>query len=85
MVIDNVDRKCQPDNKDSQAYDVSSFFSPADHGSLLIITRLPSLTEVATLTTEVRRLTLEQALELLCSRSGLVRSSRGATYLVTSP
>ena len=85
MIIDNIDRECQPDNKDSQAYDVSSFFPPADHGSLLITTRLPSLTEVGTSTTEVGRLTLEQALELLCSRSGLVRSSRGAIYLVTSP
>ena len=85
MVIDNVDRKHQPDNKDPQAYDVSSFFPPTDHGSLLITTRLPSLTEVGTSTTEVGRLTLEQALELLCSRSGLVRSSRGAIYLFTSP
>ncbi len=84
MVIDNVDRKCQPDNKDPQAYDVSSFFPPADYGSLLITTRLSSLGEVG-ISTEVGRLTLEQALELLCSRSGLVRSSRGATYLVTSP
>ena len=85
MVIDNVDRECQPDNKDPQAYDVSSFFPPADHhGSLLITTRLPSLSEVGT-STEVGRLTLEQALELLCSRSGLVRSSRGTIYLVMSP
>lgn len=84
MVIDNVDRKYQPDNKDPQAYDVLSFFPPTDHGSLLITTRLPSLTEVGT-STELGRLTLEQALELLCSRSGLVRSSRGAIYLFTSP
>ncbi|KAL9063214.1 MAG: hypothetical protein Q9161_009590 [Pseudevernia consocians] len=84
MVIDNVDRKCQPDNEDPQAYDVSSFFPLADHGSLLVTTRLPSLTEVGT-STEVGRLDLEQALELLCSRSGLLPSSKGTTYLFMSP
>lgn len=57
--------------EDPQAYDLSSFFLPADHGSLLINTRIPSLTEVGTSTTELGRLDLEQALELLCSRSGL--------------
>lgn len=84
MVIDNVDRECQPDNEDPQAYDVSSFFPLADHGSLLVTTRLPSLTEVGT-STEVGRLDLEQALELLYSRSGLLPSSNGTTYLFMSP
>ena len=41
MVIDNVDREYQSNNKDPQAYDVLSFFPPADYGSLLITTRLP--------------------------------------------
>lgn len=82
VVIDNVDREYQPDNKDPQAYDVSSFFPFADHGSLLITTRLPSLREVGT-STEVGRLTLEQALELLCSRSGLLRSSKDLKKLAT--
>ena len=83
MVIDNVDRECQPDNKDPQAYDLSSFFPPADHGSLLITTRLASLTEVGT-STEVGRLDLEQALTLLRSRSGLLPSSKGTKFLFTS-
>ena len=83
MVIDNVDRECQPDNKDPQAYDVLSFFPPANHGSLLITTRLPSLREFGT-STEMGSLALEQALELLYSRSGLVRSSKGTIYLYTS-
>lgn len=76
MIIDNVDRECQPDNGDPQAYDVSSFFPLADHGSLLVTTRLSSLTEVGT-STKVKRLDLEQALKLLCSRSGLLPSSEG--------
>ena len=85
MIIDNVDRKYQSDNKDSQTYEVSSFFPPTDHGSLLIIIRLPFSIEVGTSTTKVGKLTLEQALEFFCSRSGLVRSSRGAIYLFTIP
>ena len=83
MVIDNVDRECQPDNKDPQAYAVSSFFPPADHGCLLITTRLPSLTELGT-STYVGRLDLEQALKLLCSRSGLLPSSKGTQFLFMS-
>lgn len=83
MVIDNVDRECQPDNKDPQAYHMSSFFPPADHGSLLITTRLHSLTEVGT-STKVGRLDLEQALKLLCSHSGLIPSSKGTKLLFTS-
>ncbi len=62
---------------------MSSFFPLADYGSLLIITRLSSLREIAT-STEVGRLNLEQALELLCTRSDLKRSSKGITYLITS-
>ena len=80
VVIDNVDRECQSDDKDPQAYDVSSFFPTADHGSLLITTRLPSLGELG-LSTRVGMLTLDQSLELLYSCSGLVQSSKGTTYL----
>lgn len=78
VVIDNVDRECQSDDEDPQAYDVSSFFPNADHGSLLITTRLPSLGELG-LSTRVGMLTLDQSLELLYSCSGLVQSSKGTT------
>ena len=51
----------------SLAKDVLSFFPPADRDSLIITTRLGEFRT----STEVGRLDLDQALELLCSRSGL--------------
>jgi len=42
LVFDNVDRDFH-DNDDQQAYNVQSYFPPADHGSILITSRLASL------------------------------------------
>ncbi|KAL9024121.1 MAG: hypothetical protein Q9196_006743 [Gyalolechia fulgens] len=80
MVFDNVDRDVQNDD-DGQAYSVTSFLPAADHGSILITTRLPSLGEMGK-STEVTSLGLDQALELLSNRSGLHRSSSGKTRLL---
>lgn len=76
IVIDNVDREYGPNIDDAQAYDVLSFLPPADHGYVLITSRLLSLGEVGK-STEILRLDLEQALELLSDRSGLPRSTEG--------
>jgi len=81
MIFDNVDRDVQSD-KDIQAYDVLSFVPPADHGSVLITTRLPSLGEIGT-STEITRLKLSQALELLSNRSGLHPSSSGTISILS--
>ncbi|KAK4969787.1 hypothetical protein LTR66_011682 [Elasticomyces elasticus] len=43
LVIDNVDRDHLSKDKDPQAYDVKEFFPLADHGSILITSRLASL------------------------------------------
>ena len=75
MIFDNVDRDVQSD-QDIQAYNVMSFVPPADHGAVLITTRLLSLGELGT-STEITRLELSQALELLSNRSGLHPSSSG--------
>jgi len=75
MIFDNVDRDIQSDD-DIQAYDVTSFVPPADHGSILITTRLPSLGEIGK-STEITRLQPDQAVELLSNRSGLHPSSSG--------
>jgi len=45
MIFDNVDQDIQFDD-DIQAYDVTSFVPPVDHGSILITIRLPSLGEI---------------------------------------
>jgi hypothetical protein len=43
VVIDNVDREWQPNADDPQAYNYREFLPQADHGSVLITTRLSSL------------------------------------------
>ena len=76
MIFDNVDRDIRSGEEDPLAFEVTSFLPPADHGSVLITTRLPSLGEMGQ-STEVGSLKLNQALELLSHRSGLHRSSHG--------
>jgi NB-ARC domain len=80
MIFDNVDRDVGSDDEDAQAYDVTSFLPAADHGSVLITTRLSSLGEIGK-STEVTRLRPDQALELLSNRSGLHPSSNGTISL----
>ncbi|RYO26148.1 hypothetical protein AA0113_g12537, partial [Alternaria arborescens] len=64
LIIDNVDRDHQ-DRDDSQAYDVKAYFPDADHGSILITSRLASLqrlgsgVKVGTVATEQARAILE--------------------------
>jgi tetratricopeptide (TPR) repeat protein len=43
LIIDNVDRDYNPRGGDPDAYDVKRYFSGADHGSVLITTRLARL------------------------------------------
>lgn len=75
-IFDNVDRDYPSRNGDHQAYDIMSFLPTADHGSILITTRLASLGEVG-VSKKVQRLNLGQALELLSDRSGLPSSTQG--------
>ncbi|KAK5689955.1 hypothetical protein LTR17_026104 [Elasticomyces elasticus] len=43
LVFDNVDREWQARPRDLQAYDLAEFSPPADHGSILVTTRLSRL------------------------------------------
>jgi hypothetical protein len=43
LIFDNVDREYSSNGKDPNAYNVRSYFSGADHGSILITTRLARL------------------------------------------
>ncbi|KAF2189339.1 TPR-like protein [Zopfia rhizophila CBS 207.26] len=43
LIFDNVDREYNPYGADPDAYDVKRYFSGADHGSVLITTRLARL------------------------------------------
>ena len=76
MILDNVDRDVTADEGDAQAYDVTSFLPPADHGSILVTSPLPALGEIGP-STEVGRLSSKQALELLSDCSGLQLSDTG--------
>ena len=46
VVFDNVDRDYSPHTSDPLAYDVRQYFSGADHGSVLITTRLARLEQL---------------------------------------
>jgi hypothetical protein len=46
IIFDNVDRESQGDNADPDAYDVTGYLPSADHGSVLITTRLANLEQL---------------------------------------
>jgi hypothetical protein len=46
LIFDNVDRAYSSQGGDPQAYDVEQYFSGADHGSVLITTRLSRLEQL---------------------------------------
>ena len=46
LIFDNVDRERNPKELDEQAYDVSEMLPDADHGSVLITSRLGSATRL---------------------------------------
>jgi hypothetical protein len=46
LIFDNVDRDHSSDGDDPDAYDVRKYFSGADHGSIMITTRLAKLEEL---------------------------------------
>jgi hypothetical protein len=69
LIFDNVDRDLSLDPGDEDAYDVRNYFPGADHGSILITTRLAGLYQMGT-TEELGRVDDVQALEILQNRLG---------------
>ncbi len=78
VVFDNVDRDYRAEAEDSLAYDIKSFLPAADHGSILITTRLPHLGELRS-ETKVSRVDSQQALRILTNNSLLPQSTPGST------
>jgi hypothetical protein len=70
IIFDNVDQYSAIDGGTRGAYDISEFFPTADHGSILITSRLQRLTELGT-SFPVQRLEPEDAIQLLLQSSGL--------------
>ena len=64
VVFDNVDRDYSPHTADPLAYDVRQYFSGADHGSVLITTRLARLEQLGG-SQQVNKVDRAQAQEIL--------------------
>lgn len=72
VIFDNVDQDYEASQgaETSDTYDLTSYFPRADHGSILVTTRLPSLGDMGK-STEVTRLSQEQAITILSNNSRL--------------
>jgi hypothetical protein len=70
LIIDNVDRD-HHDRGDAQAYNVQTYFPHADHGSILITSRLASLQRLGS-GVKVGTLSAEQARAILENNAGRV-------------
>lgn len=46
LIFDNVDREYSPRNADPDTYDIKRYLSSADHGAVLITTRLAKLEQI---------------------------------------
>ena len=79
MIFDNVSQD-NTSKGNAEPYDVASYMPLADHGSILITTRLHSLVERGT-STKVTSFRHHQALELLSHYLGLHLSSIGTPSL----
>jgi hypothetical protein len=67
IILDNID---QYSSIHSDGYDISEFFPTADHGSILITSRLQRLTELGK-SFPIQRLESKDAIQLLIQSSGL--------------
>jgi hypothetical protein len=66
LIFDDVDREYNSQSGDSAAYDVRRYFSGADHGSILITTRLARLEQLGE-SQELGRVSKEQAQAIFIS------------------
>lgn len=80
MIFDNVDRDYHSDVEDPDAYELESYFPRADQGSILVTSRLSSLGDIGR-STQVLRLNIEQAVEILSYNSRLPPSTIGKLHM----
>jgi hypothetical protein len=69
LIIDNVDHDHR-DREDTQAYSVQTYFPHADHGSILITSRLASLQRLLGFGVKVGTVAAEQARAILENNAG---------------
>jgi len=70
IVVDNVDRDNRGREEDTEAYDVETYLPEAEHGSVLITTRLPHLSQLGE-RWEVRKVEKKQAQAIFKTWYGL--------------
>ena len=78
IIFDNVDRDYHAETEDPQAYNIELFFPDADHGSILITTRLSHLGQLGT-QSNVTTVSKEQAFQIFSNNSGLSSDTPGDT------
>jgi hypothetical protein len=81
LIIDNVDRD-HCDQDDPQAYNVKEYFPHADHGSMLITSRLASLQRLGS-GVKVGTVAAEQARAILRTTLGERSKVRKRLYLLS--
>lgn len=74
MIFDNIDQYTTFNDSTGDAYDVFEFFPGADHGSILITSRLQELSELGK-SFPIHRLDLKDAVQLLLQSSRLSMSN----------
>ncbi|KAH1419519.1 hypothetical protein KXX32_008710, partial [Aspergillus fumigatus] len=70
IIFDNIDQYSPSNNRIGDAYDITEFFPGADHGSILITSRLQGLTELGK-SFPIHRLDMKDAIQLLLQSSRL--------------
>jgi hypothetical protein len=70
IILDNIDQYAPVDSATDDAYDIRKFFPGSDHGSILITSRLPGLSELGK-SIPINKLDPKDAIQLLKSKSGL--------------
>jgi hypothetical protein len=80
LLIDNVDRD-HYDREDSQAYNVQTYFPHADHGSILVTSRLSSLQRLLGSGVKVGTVAAGQARAILENNAGRVVEGKWKTSL----
>ncbi|KAJ5186104.1 protein kinase subdomain-containing protein [Penicillium cf. griseofulvum] len=70
IILDNIDQYTPVDSATGDAYDIRKFFPAADHGSILITSRLPGLAELGK-PFQINKLNQSDTIQLLLSKSGL--------------
>ncbi|RHZ51206.1 hypothetical protein CDV55_102182 [Aspergillus turcosus] len=70
LIFDNVDQYSPLQDVNQSGYDISQFFPKADHGSILITSRLQRLTQLGK-SFPVQKLAATDAIQLLLQSSGL--------------